>query len=176
MIYGEIDGVKKSYIQELELLYDVKVNKNFIIDEFVLKKIAEISLKINKEICVVISRLGIVHSISIGTNVNAEIKIDSNEKKKLSGYRVVHTHLNSFPNLSNVDIASLKNLKLDAISAVNVTNEKLLESFSIGFLNFDNQNNFTEIIFKEEQEYFNFDIFSVIQEIEKNLKVEIYDN
>lgn len=176
MIYGEIDGVKKSYIQELELLYDVKVNKNFIIDEFVLKKIAEISLKINKEICVVISRLGIVHSISIGTNVSAEIKIDSNEKKKLSGYRVVHTHLNSFPNLSNVDIASLKNLKLDAISAVNVTNEKLLESFSIGFLNFDNQNNFTEIIFKEEQEYFNFDIFSVIQEIEKNLKVEIYDN
>ena len=176
MIYGEIDGVKKSYIQELELLYDVKVNKNFIIDEFVLKKIAEISLKINKEICVVISRLGIVHSISIGTNVSAEIKIDSNEKKKLSGYRVVHTHLNSFPNLSNVDIASLKNLKLDVISAVNVTNEKLLESFSIGFLNFDNQNNFTEIIFKEEQEYFNFDIFSVIQEIEKNLKVEIYDN
>ena len=50
LIYGEIDGVKKSYIQELELLYDVKVNKNFIIDEFVLKKIAEISLKINKEI------------------------------------------------------------------------------------------------------------------------------
>lgn len=176
MIYGEIDSVKKSYIRELKNLYDFKVDKNFILDEWILRKIAEISLNINKEICLVISRMGNIHSISIGTNTNAEIKIDLREKKKLSGYRVVHTHLNSSPKLSNVDIASLKNLKLDMISAVNVTNEKLLESFSIGYLNFDNQNNFIEIFFKEEHEYFNFNILSLIQDIEKNFKIEIYEN
>lgn len=176
MIYGEIDSVKKSYIRELENLYDFKVDKNFILDEWILRKIAEISLNINKEICLVISRMGNIHSISIGTNTNAEIKIDLREKKKLSGYRVVHTHLNSSPKLSNVDIASLKNLKLDMISAVNVTNEKLLESFSIGYLNFDNQNNFIEIFFKEEHEYFNFNILPLIQDIEKNFKIEIYEN
>ena len=136
LIYGEIQGVRKSYIEELELLYDVKVDKNLIINEEILRKISEISLKINKEICVVISRLGIIHSISIGTNVNAEIVIDAREKKKLRGFRVVHTHLNSTAKLSSIDITTLKNQKLDMISAVNVTEEKLLHSFSIGFLKF----------------------------------------
>ncbi len=176
LIYGEIQGVRKSYIEELELLYDVKVDKNLIINEEILRKISEISLKINKEICVVISRLGIIHSISIGTNVNAEIVIDAREKKKLRGFRVVHTHLNSTAKLSSIDITTLKNQKLDMISAVNVTEEKLLHSFSIGFLKFDDQDKFTEILFEKEQEYFNFDIFSIIYEIEKNLKIETYEN
>lgn len=176
LIYGDIDGVKKSYIQELELLYDFKINKNSIVDEWMLRKIAQIGLDINREICLVISRSGVVHSISIGNNVSAEIKIDSRDKKKLNGYRILHIHLNSSPRLSNADIASLKNLKLDMISAVNVTDHKLIESFSVGYLNFDNQDNFIEIVFKEEQEYFDFDIMPVIQEIEKNFKIDIYSN
>lgn len=176
MIYGEIDGVKKSYIEELKLLYESKINKNFVVDECILRKIAKISLDINKEICLVILRSGLIHSISIGNNFSVDIKIDLKEKRKLNGCRVVHTHLNSTSKLSDVDIASLKRLRLDMISAINVTHHKLIESCSIGYLDFDNQDNFIEIVFKEEQEYFNFDIMPIIQKIEKCFKMDIYTN
>lgn len=176
MISGEINGVRKSYINELESLYDLKLNKNSMASEELLRKISEISLKINKEICVVISRNGIVHSISIGNESEVKFESDFKERKKLSGYRVIHTHLNSSCKLSSVDIASLKNLKLDAISAVNVTDENLLESFSIGFLNYENQEGYTEIFFDDCEKYFDFDIYSVVHEIEKKLDVDLCSN
>lgn len=175
MIYGDTNGIRKSYLNDLEDLYNVKFDKNLIISEEILHKICEISLKINKEVCIVLLRHGSVHSISVGTNVDAKIHIDLRDKKKLSGCRVIHTHLNSSPKLSNVDIATLKNLKLDAISAVNVTDEKLFDGFSIGMLD-DGDNEYKEYIFNSLKDYLNFDIFSKIQDIEKNFKVGIYEN
>lgn len=175
MIYGDTNGIRKSYLNDLEDLYNVKFDKNLIISEEILHKICEISLKINKEVCIVLLRHGNVHSISVGTNVDAKIHIDLSDKKKLSGCRVIHTHLNSSPKLSNVDIATLKNLKLDAISAVNVMDEKLFDGFSIGMLD-DGDNEYKEYIFNSLKDYLNFDIFSKIQDIEKNFKVGIYEN
>lgn len=176
LIYGDLEGIRKTYINELESLYDLKVNKDSIIDEEILRIVANISLKINKEICVVISRLGNIHSISIGTDVDAKINIIGREKKKLNGYRVVHTHINSLANLSKVDITSLKNLRLDLISAVNITENKLLHSFSLGYIDSSNKNEFKEIIFNNSEEYFSFPILSLIEEIEKNIKIETYEN
>ncbi len=175
LIYGETQGVKKSYINELESICKIKFDKNLIIDKDILKKICEISLSINKEICVVISRFGIVENISIGDNSSAEIQIDLNSKKKLIGYRVIHTHINSTSKLSNLDIASLKNLKLDLISAVNVTNENLFENFSVGYLSCDNEKNFKEIIFENENDYFNFDVLKLVKEVEKNFDFDVLD-
>ncbi len=175
MIYGEIQGIRKSYINELEKLYEIKVDKSFIIDREILEKICKISLLINKEICVVISRTGTIHSISIGTNSSAKIQVDLRERKKLSGYRVIHTHINSTAKLSSIDITSLKNMKLDLISAVNVTNEKLFNGFSIGYLDNDNFSNFKEIIFKEDDDYFNFDTLRLIEDIEKTFNFDIFD-
>ncbi|EIA26952.1 GTP-binding protein, partial [Candidatus Arthromitus sp. SFB-5] len=94
MIYGDTNGIKRSYLNELEDIYDIRLDKNLIISEEILYKICEISFKINKEICIVLLRNGNVHSISIGTNADAKIHIDLKDKKKLSGCRVIHTHLN----------------------------------------------------------------------------------
>lgn len=176
MIHGDIIGVKKSYLNELEKLHEVKIDKNLIISEEILYKVCELSLKINKEICVVLERSGVVHSISIGTSSDAQIHIDLKDKKKLNGCRVIHTHLNSSPKLSNVDITSLKNLRLDAISAINITNEKLFDGFSIGVLSNYEENGYEEYIFSDINNYLNFNIFAKIQEIEKNFKIEIYEN
>lgn len=175
MIYGDTNGIKRSYLNELEDIYDIRLDKNLIISEEILYKICEISFKINKEICIVLLRNGNVHSISIGTNADAKIHIDLKDKKKLSGCRVIHTHLNSSPKLSDVDIASLKNLRLDAISAVNVTDENLFNGFSIGMLN-NGDNEYEECVFYNLKDYLDFNIFSKIQDIEKNFKVEIYEN
>ncbi|BAK56642.1 GTP-binding protein [Candidatus Arthromitus sp. SFB-mouse-Japan] len=175
MIYGDTNGIKRSYLNELEDIYDIRLDKNLIISEEILYKICEISFKINKEICIVLLRNGNVHSISIGTNADAKIHIDLKDKKKLSGCRVIHTHLNSSPKLSDVDIASLKNLRLDAISAVNVTDENLFNGFSIGMLN-NGDNEYEEYVFYNLKDYLDFNIFSKIQDIEKNFKVEIYEN
>ncbi len=175
MIYGDTNGIKRSYLNELEDIYDIRLDKNLIISEEILYKICEISFKINKEICIVLLRNGNVHSISIGTNADAKIHIDLKDKKKLIGCRVIHTHLNSSPKLSDVDIASLKNLRLDAISAVNVTDENLFNGFSIGMLN-NGDNEYEEYVFYNLKDYLDFNIFSKIQDIEKNFKVEIYEN
>lgn len=175
MIYGDTNGIKRSYLNELEDIYDIRLDKNLIISEEILYKICEISFKINKEICIVLLRNGNVHSISIGTNADAKIHIDLKDKKKLSGCRVIHTHLNSSPKLSDVDIASLKNLRLDAISAVNVTDENLFNGFSIGMLN-NGDNEYEEYVFYNLKDYLDFNIFSKIQDIEKNFKIEIYEN
>ena len=175
MIYGDTNGIKRSYLNELEDIYDIRLDKNLIISEEILYKICEISFKINKEICIVLLRNGNVHSISIGTNADAKIHIDLKDKKKLSGCRVIHTHLNSSPKLSDVDIASLKNLRLDAISAVNVTDENLFNGFSLGMLN-NGDNEYEECVFYNLKDYLDFNIFSKIQDIEKNFKVEIYEN
>ncbi len=176
MIYGEVNGIKRSCINELERLHNVRMGSNVIVEESFLKSIAEISLSINREICIVISRSGIVHNISVGNELEVKFQMDFKERKKLSGYRVIHTHLNSSCKLSDADIASLKNLNLDMISAVNVTDEKLLEGFSIGFLNFDSQEGYSEILFSNSDKYFNFDIYSIVQEIEKNMKIELHGN
>ncbi len=174
MIYGDIKGVRKSYINQLEDLYEIRIDKGLIISEEVMKKICEISLAINKEICIVVERLGVIHSISIGNNAEAKIQIDLKEKKKLSGCRVVHTHINSSPKLSETDLTSLKNLRLDAISAINVSKEKLYDGFSIGFIK-DNDG-YEEYLFNSLEEYLNFNILDKIHEIEKDFIIEPYKN
>ena len=173
MIYGDLRGIRNYYIEELESLYNFKIDKNVVISKEVLKKVSYISLKINKEIYVVILRTGVIHSICIGRNEKLIIADDIRERKKLSGYRVVYTKLDSYYNLSSSDIEFLRNLKIDAISIINVGREDSMDKFSLGFLENDGVS-LNEIVFDDVEKYLNFDIYSTIVDIEKKLKLEIY--
>lgn len=82
MIFGNIDGVKKAYIEELENIYRIKVLKDEVCSEEIINIISRLSSTIEREISVAIDRRGKVVSVTIGDSTSVEIgMIDIREKK-----------------------------------------------------------------------------------------------
>jgi len=137
MIYGNTDGVKK-YIQEkLESAYEIKVSKEFIVNEEILQIFKEVTIELNREISAAINRKGVVTYISMGDSSTVEMPEIDIKERKLSGVKIVHTHPSGNSSLSAVDISALIKLKLDCICAVGV-NEKELTDITLGFCNIEN--------------------------------------
>lgn len=133
MIFGNIDGVKKAYIEELENIYRIKVLKDEVCSEEIINIISRLSSTIEREISVAIDRRGKVVSVTIGDSTSVEIGMIDIREKRLSGVRVVHTHPNGFSNLSALDMSALLKLKLDAIVAIGVYNGNITD-YSLGMI------------------------------------------
>ena len=58
MIYGNIDGVKKSAIEELDRLYKVKCPKDEVCSIEIIEVISRVSSFIEREVSVAIDRRG----------------------------------------------------------------------------------------------------------------------
>lgn len=133
MIYGNIEGIRKSILDELEGIYSIRNLKDEICDLEILNIIARVSSLIEREVSVAINRKGTVTSVAIGDSTSVEVPIIDIEEKRLSGIRVIHTHPNGYCNLSALDLTALLKLKLDAIVSVAIMEEKLID-FSLGML------------------------------------------
>ena len=133
MIYGNIDGVKKSAIEELDRLYKVKCPKDEVCSIEIIEVISRVSSFIEREVSVAIDRRGNIKSIAIGDSTSVEIETLDIREKKLAGVRIIHTHPNGMSNLSALDISALIKLKLDAIVAIGIYEGKILEC-SLGML------------------------------------------
>ncbi|WP_297416863.1 GTPase HflX [Clostridium sp.] len=133
MIYGNIEGIKKSIIDELESIYSIRSLKDEICDIEILNIISRISSFIEREVSVGINRKGNVTSVAIGDSTSVEVPIIDIEEKRLSGIRVIHTHPNGYCNLSALDLTALLKLKLDAIVSVAILDGKIID-FSLGML------------------------------------------
>lgn len=127
MIYGNIDGIKKSFLEDLENLYKSKVSKSEMCNHEIINVISRITSLIDREISVVVDRKGKVVSVSIGDSTSVEISMIDISEKRLSGVRVIHTHPNGYSNLSALDISALIKLKLDAIVAIGVLDNKITD-------------------------------------------------
>lgn len=127
MIYGNIDGIKKSFLQDLEDLYKSKVVKAEMCNNEIINVISRITSLIDREVSIVVDRKGKVVSVSIGDSTSVEISMIDISEKRLSGARVIHTHPNGYSNLSALDISALIKLKLDAIVAVGVLDNKITD-------------------------------------------------
>ena len=66
-----------------------------------------------------ISRKGQILDISCGDKNSAELYVEE-LGGRLTGSRVIHTHPSGSAKLSNMDLAFLKNKKLDCMCAVSV--------------------------------------------------------
>ncbi len=139
MINGNIDGIKEYLLKELDSLYEIRVNKNKVIEEEMLYLIASISNKINREINIAIDRKGNVIEISIGDSGSVQLPIMDVKERRLSGIRVIHTHPGGNPKLSNIDLSALIKLKLDCIASVGITEEGIT-GISLGFCNVEDNN------------------------------------
>lgn len=133
MIYGNVDGVKKSAIEELERLYKAKCPKDEVCSIEIIEVISRVSYFIEREISVAIDRRGTIKTIAIGDSTSVEIETLDIREKKLAGVRIIHTHPNGMSNLSALDISALLKLKLDAIVAIGIYEGKILDC-SLGML------------------------------------------
>lgn len=133
MIYGNIDGVKKSAIEELDRLYKVKCPKDEVCSIEIIEVISRVSSFIEREVSVAIDIRGNIKSIAIGDSTSVEIETLDIREKKLAGVRIIHTHPNGMSNLSALDISALIKLKLDAIVAIGIYEGKILDC-SLGML------------------------------------------
>ena len=137
MIYGNVDGVKKSFLEELENLYKVKNPKDEMCSVEVIETISRVSSIIEREVSIAIDRRGKVVSVAIGDSTSVEIPMLDIREKRLSGVRIIHTHPNGFCNFSALDLTALIKLKLDAIMAIGVYKGKIID-FSVGMITINN--------------------------------------
>ena len=137
MIFGNTEGVKKTFLDELEGLYRARVLKDEVCSEEIIQTISRISSNIEREISVAVDRRGKVVSITIGDSTSVEIGMIDIRERRLSGVRVIHTHPNGYSNLSALDLSALLKLKLDAVVAIGVYDGKITD-YSLGMITITN--------------------------------------
>ncbi len=146
MITGNINGIKKIILERLEGLYELTIDNDSVFSHELIGELNDISRVIKKELCVVINRRGKITGISVGKVSSAEIPSLEVSGKKLSGFRVIHTHPTGDSTLSAMDISALVDLKLDAIAAIGVHENLEAVKVNIGFCDaFNNSLTFAEL-------------------------------
>lgn len=176
MIGGNIQGVKDYLLKELENLFEEKIEKGKFLREDIILKIVEISTLINKEISIAIDRNGKILDINIGDSGSATLPKVEYKERKLCGVRIIHTHPNGNPKLSDVDISALIELKLDAISAIGINKDGSINGISMGFCKVqDNNILHEEYLSKNLSTVENYNYLAKVQEIEKELRARNID-
>ena len=126
MIYGNKEGVRDSLLAQMETLYDLDLTGEIFAPRELLDVLAVFTTAINREISIYISRSGAVLDITIGNLNSVELK-DMHLRRnyrRLSMVRCIHTHPGGNPQLSDVDISSLRAMRFDAMAAVGVLDGK----------------------------------------------------
>jgi len=121
-IGGNTQGLKKSHVQALEDMYGIELPQDMLWTRELIDRLSGLTSAINREIAVYLDRKGHVTNVIVGDF--ATVSLESVEGKRspsrLSGVRLIHTHPGGSGQLSEVDVSSLKLLKLDMIAAVGV--------------------------------------------------------
>ncbi|NEU03900.1 MULTISPECIES: GTPase HflX [Clostridium] len=170
MIDGNIDGVKKSILNKLEVIQDLKVPRDTIVTLDIVNILKEVTLEIEREVSVAIDRKGNIVSIAVGDSSTVDVPLIDVREGKLSGVRVIHTHPNGNPKLSALDISALIKLKLDAMVAIAVSESEEL-NYNIGFCDVtDNILVEEEIHLRNSEKLLNFNLLEKIKYIEDIIK------
>ena len=170
MINGNIDGIKKSYLEQLENIYKIKNQKDEAINREIIDIMVRISTDLEREVSVAIDRKGNVTSVAVGDSTSVELPLLDIREQRLSGVRVIHTHPNGYCNLSALDLSALLKLKLDSIIAIGIYDGKIIDC-SIGTLNVFNDT----LIYEEKSnlsvdELLSINILDKIRHIESLIK------
>ncbi len=126
-VNGQTDGIKRSALDVLEQLYDIKVPRDQIFTEEMVFTLAEITCTTNREIAVYIDRKGNVQDIRVGDSKTVSLTAAEGRRKEtgITGVRCIHTHPGGSTELSELDISTLKQLRLDMMVAIGTVNGKV---------------------------------------------------
>ncbi|MBM4139943.1 MAG: GTPase HflX [Nitrospira sp.] len=118
-LYGNLTGLKASYLNSLERIYRRKVHREIVTPELA-KYLTELSSEIGRQIGVLIDRDGAITHVIVG-NAKGIIVPPLEEypvgRRALRGLRLVHTHLKEEP-LNKDDFTDLALLRFDLIAAI----------------------------------------------------------
>ena len=129
-LYGNIAGINKTTLAEMESLYDVQVPKNQVGDIPLFEKMLSLSERLGREIAVYLNRSGQVVLVACGSKFSAEIPFltERRSQQGLTKLGCIHTHPSGNPDLSPADYSTMENFRLDFMCAIALRNEDILAS------------------------------------------------
>ena len=133
MVKGDISGLRKTVISEIEALAEIDIPVGQIITNQLAELLIDLTNRINREIVVYVNRRGKIVQISVGDISTAALPEIEGRKSlyRLSGIRCIHTHPNGDSSLSTPDISALRQMKFDLMVALAQHNDI---EISLGFL------------------------------------------
>lgn len=144
-LHGNLTGIRDSIKEELLSLYDVQVDSGVFLPLELAQRLAALSARIRREIAVYIARNGQILSVAVGQSDRVSL-MDFGQRRsgsRLSRVRCIHTHPNGDATLSDVDLAAIVSLRLDAICALGVDESGQLTGATISFLAPDEEGQLT---------------------------------
>ena len=131
-LHGNTAGLNKATIAQIETLYEQTTGKDEFATMALLEQMAAYTQKTNREISVLIARDGTVRDVSIGHYNRAEVPEmrTMRSETRLCGIRCLHTHPNAPGILSEIDLNTLQQLRLDSMAAIGVQNGKAQHVFA----------------------------------------------
>lgn len=124
-LWGNTKGLKANQLRRLENLYRRKVGPQFLISLELASDLCTLSQNIQRQIGLLINRAGKISFVIVGDAhgiVIPALKGYRLAPGRLRGIRCIHTHLHQ-ENLTQDDLTDLALLRLDAMSAITMTNE-----------------------------------------------------
>lgn len=170
-VIGETNNVSKGIIERLEKIYDYSIPRSEVISKALIEELNDITLKLNKEIALLINRYGKIESVSVGSNDLARVPEIWHKRNEngLSGIRLVHTHPSGDSRLSQPDLSTLVNLHLDALCAIGVGD---VPNFSLALLH-PEEGHLTEKVSCYgpfgKKDFLAINILLLVNELEKSL-------
>ncbi len=125
-VNGNTTGIRNTVLAEIERLYEFSVGQDTFASPELLEHMSICTAAINREISVYIKRNGVIADVSVGdanTVAMPQMRVVRNEDR-LAGVRCIHTHPNGSAMLSEVDLGTLKSMRLDCMAALAVRDGK----------------------------------------------------
>ena len=120
-IFGRTNGLKPSEKKRLANLYNRRVGASRLLSAELARTLAALSGELEKPIGLLMDRAGRVLRVAVGDAKEIPVPQTALVETRLSGYRLVHTHLGN-GGLSRPDLSMLFLNRLDVIAALEVEN------------------------------------------------------
>jgi len=127
------NGIRLSYMNELNDLIGYQMENQVLLDEYVLEIMKRLTLAVKKEILIATDDKNRIQWVNVGDAATVSIGNEEMEYhiKSLNKYRVIHTHPGGNPRLSQEDFSAAKKQKIQCIVAVGVDDDAP-STFGIG--------------------------------------------
>ena len=169
-VTGNIKGIPRHILEELDTLNNLQIDKSLIIDSALAGMLCAATSRLNREIAVYIDRRGRVNKVSIGNDDSVGLSETASRRSKSRpcGLRCIHTHPRGSGMLSDLDITAAANLNLDCMLALGVAEDGTAGSAGLIWAGESSPQLYN--IFNEVLE---IDFSAFIRETEKNIaKIE----
>lgn len=172
-IGGNIKGISRILLAEMESWFEHIVPKSQVLDSELAEAMARITALLGREIAIYINRRGRVVNISVGSGDQVSLESDSGRRgeDRPSGIRCIHTHPRGSGSLSDVDFSALAMLRLDCIAALGVNENGSITDIGLSWLASWEEDQ-EQILYPELQSLLNVDFSQKIKNLDKGWKRE----